>query len=357
MQRDFWDATENLKQNTAKQIQNTDPSTFTQMFTTRMRLQKQPNASMPSRGNEYGNYERFEKNTISESMDTGSTDTGEDTFMKNYNDMLRQLNTEEAQRLKDKESEFTQETINDESIANMSMMDQFLKVREGVVTEDEVKRRINEQNMQKDWENQNSNFRGRMSPMAKEQLYREYLKGATVKNLSLQYGILPQRVRAIVFQKHLFWEEVYPRMGESHMRLAIEKEAYYASNFPFVDYGCDLELMSELEKGVKMTKLIGDHKESDAQKPEDKKAVKSRETNEYLAKMRPRQYDKLPIKFVGKGPGGYMLYDIVHHRGHSSPHVSQSFADAVRHHGKPTEQMVNDRVMKRMKVGGPRFAV
>jgi len=48
----------------------------------------------------------------------------------------------------------------------------------------------------------------------------------------------------------LFWEEVYPRMGESHMRLALEREAMYASKFPFVDYGCDVELMSELEKGV-----------------------------------------------------------------------------------------------------------
>ena len=74
-----------------------------------------------------------------------------------------------------------------------------------------------------------------------------------------------------------------------------------------------------------MTKLVEDHKDNDAQKPEDKKALKDNETNEYLAKMRSRQYDKLPLKFVGKGPGGYILYDIVHHRGHSSPHVSRQF--------------------------------
>jgi hypothetical protein len=39
-------------------------------------------------------------------------------------------------------------------------------------------------------------------------------------------------------------------MGESHMRIAIEKEAMYAAKFPFVDYGADVELMAELEKGV-----------------------------------------------------------------------------------------------------------
>ena len=125
-----------------------------------------------------------------------------------------------------------------------------MKAREGIVTQDEVKRKQMENIMLSDWRHQNSNFRGRMSPMAKELLYKEYLKGSTVKNLSLQYGILPQRVRAIVYQKHLFWEEVYPRMGESHMRIAIEKEAMYAAKFPFVDYGADVELMAELEKGV-----------------------------------------------------------------------------------------------------------
>jgi len=64
-------------------------------------------------------------------------------------------------------------------------MDNFMKAREGIVTQDEVKRKQMENIMLSDWRHQNSNFRGRMSPMAKELLYREYLKGSTVKNLSL----------------------------------------------------------------------------------------------------------------------------------------------------------------------------
>lgn len=32
---------------------------------------------------------------------------------------------------------------------------------------------------------------GRMSPFAKEDLYRSYLRGMTIKDLSLKYGILP----------------------------------------------------------------------------------------------------------------------------------------------------------------------
>lgn len=81
-------------------------------------------------------------------------------------------------------------------------------------------------------------------------LYREYNKGMSVKDLSLKYGILQQRVKAILFQKHLYWEEIYPKLGETHMRLAIEKEAIYAQEFPFVEYGIDLHIMAELEKGI-----------------------------------------------------------------------------------------------------------
>jgi len=70
---------------------------------------------------------------------------------------------------------------------------------------------------------------GRLSPHVKETIYREYHKGMAIKDLSLKYGILQQRVKAIVWQKHLYWEEIYPRLGESHLRLAIEREAMYAS--------------------------------------------------------------------------------------------------------------------------------
>ena len=35
------------------------------------------------------------------------------------------------------------------------------------------------------------------------------------------------------------------------MRLAIEREAMYASDFPFVEYGQDLHTMAELEKALK----------------------------------------------------------------------------------------------------------
>lgn len=42
-------------------------------------------------------------------------------------------------------------------------------------------------------------YNGRMSPFIKENIYREYQKGMTIKDLSLKYGILHMRVKAIIF--------------------------------------------------------------------------------------------------------------------------------------------------------------
>ena len=45
---------------------------------------------------------------------------------------------------------------------------------------------------------------------------------------------------------------MYPRCGETQMRLAFEREALYASHFPFVEYGLDLPIMAELDKGIRI---------------------------------------------------------------------------------------------------------
>ena len=44
---------------------------------------------MPKKGEEYGNYERYEKNFTSEENEQGKSDFGNECFLKNYNDMLK----------------------------------------------------------------------------------------------------------------------------------------------------------------------------------------------------------------------------------------------------------------------------
>ena len=122
-----------------------------------------------------------------------------------------------------------------------------------------------------------------MSPHAKEELYRSYLQGTKVKDLSLKYGILPQRVKAIVYQKYMYWEEVYPRLGETHMRMSMDMEMQYASIHPFIDYGIDLQLMADMEKGLRVTKMSQVATDTDkANKPMRIPADIKEETERYL---------------------------------------------------------------------------
>jgi hypothetical protein len=46
--------------------------------------------------------------------------------------------------------------------------------------------------------------------------------------------------------------------------------------------------------------------------------------------MKSRKTTIIPEAFVGKGPGGYMLYDWVHHRKRGSAKPSQAFMTTVR---------------------------
>jgi hypothetical protein len=53
--------------------------------------------------------------------------------------------------------------------------------------------------MAKNWEDHDITYHGRLSPFAKEMIYRNYQKGATIKAMSLRFGVLPQRIKAIIW--------------------------------------------------------------------------------------------------------------------------------------------------------------
>lgn len=155
-----------------------------------------------------------------------------------------------------------------------------------------------------------------MSPVGKEKLYVDYQKGMSIKNLSLKYGILQERVKAIIFQKHLYWNEVYPKLGMTHLRLALQQEYAYAEKFPFMDYGQDLEAMAESDKGVKVTKITRSVYDTDPA-PRESKYI-----NRYLMKEHSRKSDRVPIGMDGTGPNAYLLTEWVVHRGKGAARVS-----------------------------------
>jgi len=191
---------------------------------------------------------------------------------------------------------------------------------------------------------------GRMSPFVKEQIYKEYQAGTSVKNLSLKFGILQQRVKAIVYQKHLYWEEVYPKLGETHMRLAMEREATYAGEYPFVEYGLDLHIMAEYEKGIKVVKLSATDYDSNPTS-ENKRGM-----DYFFETQRPRKNDRIPMKLIGRGGDSYMIQDWVIHRGKGAPRVSETFRNITKFFNTKNETRLKTKIRQRMREGGIRYA-
>jgi len=160
---------------------------------------------------------------------------------------------------------------------------------------------------------------GRVSPWCKEEIYRNYLEGWTVKDLSYKYGLLPERVKTIVFLRDLFWREFYPKIGESGLRRRIEQGYEYAKKFGYIDYGKDLEAMAEREQGIKLRKVNRGEIDCKPTKEVEEKV------SEVLKKIRPKAIDYIPTKFIGKGPSGYLIKDMIVKRGRGSKKVSLMF--------------------------------
>ena len=115
---------------------------------------------------------------------------------------MRQLNVDEGldeNSIKEEEHKSIKEILTSPDSSSAALMKEFVAARSGLDHWDEKKQAEAQEKALERWENAETPFLGRMSPFAKERLYRSYIDGATVKALSLKYGILPQRVKAIIF--------------------------------------------------------------------------------------------------------------------------------------------------------------
>ena len=73
-------------------------------------------------------------------------------------------------------------------------------------------------------------------------------------------------------------------------------------------------------------------------------------------KLRSKKKDYLPETFIGKAGDGYILKNMIVHRGLGAPKTSKAFRDAIRLTGTKNEHLLKRNVLERMKVGGPRYA-
>ena len=68
------------KEDMERKFNQTKPDVFTKNYTMRLRLRRDLNAEFPADGQEYGNYDKFDKNTVQQVNDKGFSDEGHDNF-------------------------------------------------------------------------------------------------------------------------------------------------------------------------------------------------------------------------------------------------------------------------------------
>lgn len=68
-----------------------------------------------------------------------------------------------------------------------------------------------------------------------------------------------------------------------------------------MEYGVDLSIMGEMEKGIRMDRITETDYDANPPKEVEKK------TKDYLARMRSRKMDRVPIGLQGKGNTAYLL--------------------------------------------------
>jgi hypothetical protein len=174
------------------------------------------------------------------------------------------------------------------------------------------------------------------------------LEGWTVKDLSYKYGLVPERVKCIVFDRDYFWKHIYPIIGESGLKKRLNDEFEHARIYGVWEYGKDLELMAEREQGV-LVKQISKG-EMDAKPNKEHELAIAQE----LRNIKAKSQDNVTLGFYGKGAKGYAIKEIIMRRGLGRRRVSKMFEKYL--HLKDTNPQCLPKRVMRLKEYGPRIA-
>jgi hypothetical protein len=139
---------------------------------------------------DYGNYEKYERNTVHTIVDESST-AGYDRMYENYMQLIKRLPTREAKELEDTKKKDIEEHLHREDIAHQEFGREFFEWKQEEEKSAYLTKALEEEDdfLNDPLQYENS-WNGRMSPFVKEIIFREYNKGMSIKDLSMKYGIL-----------------------------------------------------------------------------------------------------------------------------------------------------------------------
>lgn len=189
---------------------------------------------------------------------------------------------------------------------------------------------------------------GRVSPWAKEEIYKLHLDGWSVRDISVRYGLLPERVKFIIWAKQYFYDEVMPNVDLQTVELGLEREMIYSRHFPWMDYGKDLYIIAQREKGLHFQRFRVSEIDANPPKEIQEKMEK------HLEGQGKRAYDVVTEGFIGHGNKGYYIKSLIVNSGHGSERVNKKFKMIVQH-SKNNPQLIPDRARTKLNQG-PRIA-
>ena len=327
-------------ENAAFDPQNYTRVEKTQRLTRALRLNSvfdfSPKKSPQNLSADYNNYEKFKMNYsfFNTRQDEDKWDTGLTMKKKAITDYITGLTPDGTYREGHEFEAQQSERENKQPKNPEAAAEQLLEENSEFVQDDE--------------ELGPDDISGRLSPHAREEMYRLYESGWSVKDLAYRYGILPSRVKAIVWCRRHFYEEVKPRVDPITWKLGVEREFLYASLFPFLDFGIDLSMMSVLEQGVPSIQLTQSHLDVNPSPAILEKIKRKMET------IKPLRRKAVERTVVGTGPHAYKVKDLITAYGNGRHTVSEMFKRVCMwSHSKPhwLPQGVQARLSK-----GPRIA-
>ncbi len=280
---------------------------------------------------DYNNYEKYYRNytEFSSTPNYEADDDGEVITNERINRYMLKHAPEEMENTPIGEARAEEEEEGRVSKRTIDEANKYLKHGEEEPEEEEDSRHIEERGPGYLFDYVTHG--GRVSPVLKEELFKLWSEGWNVEDLSLRYGILPNRVKAIIWLKRYFYEEVMPNVDSITWKLALEREYVDASIFPFVDYGLDLRDLAVLEQGTMNVRLTRTHIDINPP-PEIAQKIQDR-----LDELPKPYYSYIDRHTYGSSYKKYKIKDMVVFKGNGRVSVSEMFkkvcfwSDSKRH--------------------------
>ena len=350
--RDDWDHQEdNMEVRIKKYLEKSDPQTMmktTKEIVKRKALNREFMYTEEEResliDNQYGNYDKYLKN-FTEVKDVPLPKERDESILERLHSV--------KEKLKTPDTEPNGESVNMKyqkmaqyiwgSKANAYDLPKLKPPEEWSLDDDELE--LFNSLLRKRLRGENA-ILGRVSPYAKQEIYSLYRQGWNVQDLSHKFGILIDRVKAIILHRQIFWDEVYPRLGETAVRMGMEIELLYGQQFAFIDYGKDLGIMASNESTLQLEKISRRMADRELV-PAEKERIK-----QFYHKKRPNlKYTFIPEKFIGSIQKGYMIKSFHVWRGEGKVKPTEMFKGACRYAQKENQYLLPERVVANLNKG------